>query len=207
MNQHPDRSVYEQTFCQYLDQLKSLEFEGKQELLGVTLDDGAVMIPYFGQVIRFDGDGLTDEAGNRPDFSDCVVLCRYLIMCPSFESKAKDWVAYRDFPDAGPLTVFWADAVERPLAKSFSGHLSTLSTACASVGGRAADMDITCDLCWRFMPLPKMPLLLIFNDADEDFPASASLLFEKRASSYLDAESQAILGHGLTQRLLAAAYA
>jgi hypothetical protein len=48
-----------------------------------------------------------------------------------------------------------------------------------------------------------MPLLLVFNDADDDFPASASLLFEKRASTYLDADSQAIVGYTLTRRLLA----
>jgi hypothetical protein len=66
-------------------------------------------------------------------------------------------------------------------------------------------MDIACDLFRCFIPLPKMPLLLVFNDADDDFPASASLLFEKRASTYLDAESQAILGHQLSRRLLAAA--
>jgi hypothetical protein len=47
-------------------------------------------------------------------------------------------------------------------------------------------------------------LLLVFNDADDDFPAATSVLFEKRAATYLDAESQAILGHALTQRLIAA---
>jgi hypothetical protein len=76
----------------------------------------------------------------------------------------------------------------------------------ADTAGRYActGMDIACDLCRCFYPLPKMPLLLVFNDADDDFPASASLLFEKRASTYLDAESQAILGHALTDRLLRA---
>lgn len=205
MRQTTTGSVYHETYHYYLDQLTSIRFEGKEEVLGITLDGDAVVVPYFGQSIRLTADGLKNEAGRRPDFSDCVVVCRYLIMCPLFEPKQKEWAAYREFPDAGPLTVFWTDTVEGPLARTFSGCVMVLEKACGALGASIPDMDIACDLCRRFTPLPKMPLLLVFNDADDDFSASASLLFEKRASTYLDAESQAILGHVLSKRLLAAA--
>lgn len=205
MSQTATDSAYTETYHNYLNQLKTMRFDGKEAVLGITLDGDAVVVPYFGQFIRYTADGLIDEAGHRPDFSDCVVVCRYLIMCPPFEPQQKEWVAYRDFPDAGPLTVFWADTVEGPLANTFSGGVGALEKACGRLGGSITDMDIACDLCRCFTPLPKMPQLLVFHDADDDFPASASLLFEKRASTYLDAESQAILGHALTKRLLAAA--
>ena len=196
-------SVYYQTYHYYLEQLKSMSFAGKGDLLGITLADDVVTVPYFGQPIRLTADGLIGASGSRPDFADCVVVCRYLIMCPSVEPTQKEWVAYRDFPDAGPLTVFWSDTVEGAITRIFSGHVDRLRRASQRLGGMPTEMDITCDLCRRFMPLPKVPLLLVFNDADDDFPAAASLLFEKRASTYLDAESQAILGHALVNRLTA----
>jgi hypothetical protein len=203
MNADATGSVYDKTYHFYLDQLKTIRFNGKEDVLGITLDGDTVVVPYFGRRLRLDADGLTDETGRRPDFADCVVVCRYLIMCPAFAPGQKEWVAYRDFPDAGPLTGFWADTVEGPLAKAFSGRIGALEKACDALDGSRPDMDIACDLCRRFTPLPKMPLLLVFNDADDDFPASASLLFEKRASTYLDADSQAIVGYTLTRRLLA----
>ena len=206
MSQNSTGSVYDETYRHYLEQLKSMRFDGKEALLGITSDGDAVVVPYFGQSIRLTADGLRNEDGHCPDFSDCVVICRYLIMCPRFEPRQKEWAAYRDFPDAGPLTVFWTDTVEGPLARTFSGRVNALEKACDVLGGSLPDTDITCDLCRCFIPLPKMPLLLVFNDADDDFPASASLLFEKRASTYLDAESQAILGRVLSNRLLAAAH-
>ncbi len=199
-------SVYHETYYHYLEQLRTMRFDGKEAVLGISLDGDAVVVPYFGKTIRLSADGMIDEAGRRPDFSDCVVVCRYLIMCPPFEPRQKEWAAYRDFPDAGPLTVFWTDTVEGPLAKAFSGRVSALESACDLLGGSMSEMDLACDLCRLFIPLPKIPLLLVFNDADDDFPASASLLFEKRASTYLDAESQAILGHLLSNRLQAAAH-
>ncbi len=204
MPDHTDSSVYNQTYRYYLEQLKSMRFDGKEDVLGVTVNGGDVVVPYFGRSIRFTADGLKDEAGRRPEFSDCVVVCRYLVMCPLFEPSQKDWAAYRDFPDAGPLTVFWADTVEGTLARTFSGDVGGLKNASQALGGVDADMQIACELSRCFRPLPKVPLLLVFNDAADDFPASASLLFEARASTYLDAESQAILGHALANRLIAA---
>lgn len=197
-------SVYDATYHHYLERLKTMRFDGREAVLGLRLNGDAVLIPYFGQLIRYTGEGLEDEAGRRPAFSDCIVLCRYLIMCPRFAPTQKEWVAFRDFPDAGPLTVFWADTVEGPLVSAFSGAVGKLEKACDALGGAIPEMEIACDLCRQFTPLPRMPLLLVFNDADDDFPASASLLFEKRASTYLDAESQAILGHALSDRLLKA---
>jgi len=196
-------SVYNETYHYYLEQLNSMHFGGKEDVLGIALEGDAVMVPYFGRSLRLTGAGLQDEAGHRPDFADCVVVCRYLIMCPLFEPTQTQWVAYRDFPDAGPLTVFWSDSVEKPLASTFAGKIDLLRKACDALGGVDSGMEIACDLSRCFTPLPKVPLLLVFNDADDDFPASASLLFEKRASTYLDAESQAILGHILSQRLIA----
>jgi len=203
MTRTANGSVYDETYRNYLEQLRTRNFTGKEDVLGVAVEGETVVVPYFKAFVRLTADGLKDDTGRRPDFSDCVVVCRYLLMCPPFEPTQKAWVAYRDFPDAGPLTVFWSDAVERPLAKIFAGRLDGLRKACDALGGIDPEMDIACDLCRRFVPLPKVPLLLVFNDAEDGFPAAASVLFEKRASAYLDAESQAILGRCLTQRLVA----
>jgi Domain of unknown function (DUF3786) len=46
-----------------------------------------------------------------------------------------------------------------------------------------------------------VPILLVFNDRDEDFPAHCSLLFERRAEKYLDMECLAMLGWALSERL------
>ena len=203
MTRTANGSVYDETYRNYLKQLRTRSFSGKEDVLGITLDGEAVVVPYFNGSVRLTADGLKDDSGRRPVFSDCVVVCRYLLMCPPFEPKQKDWSAYRDFPDAGPLRVFWTDTVEKPLAETFVGRVDALRNACDALGGIDPNMGIDCDLSRRFSPLPKVPLLLVFNDAEDGFPAAASVLFKKRASAFLDAESQAILGHRLTQRLVA----
>jgi hypothetical protein len=42
---------------------------------------------------------------------------------------------------------------------------------------------------------------LLFNDADEEFPARCTVLFEKRAEHYLDMECLAMVGMRLFEYL------
>ncbi len=65
-------------------------------------------------------------------------------------------------------------------------------------------MDVAYDLSYRFEALPRLSLLLLFNDADEDFPAKCMVLFEKHAEEYLDLESLAMTGAILVRNLKAA---
>ena len=50
------------------------------------------------------------------------------------------------------------------------------------------------DLCMQFNALPKIPVLMLFNDADKEFPAQCAVLFERRAEKYLDMECLAMVG-------------
>lgn len=187
-------SVFKKTYTEYLAQIARLDFSTKQERLGVKLESHEIVVPFFGKSYRFSSSGIADPSGKRPDFGTCVVLCKYLLLCPAGYPQEGDWVSYRDFKEAGPLTHFFVSNVENPIAMTFSGLVGELEKACAAFGGTRPDIELSYDLIMRFDPLPKVPLLMLFNDADDDFPANCSVLFERRAEKYLDAECLAILG-------------
>ena len=44
----------------------------------------------------------------------------------------------------------------------------------------------------KFQALPRIVLLLLFNDGDEEFPAKCTVLFERHAEHYRDPESLAM---------------
>ena len=70
-----------------------------------------------------------------------------------------------------------------------------------ALGGTAPDIDVSYQLAMRFDALPRVPVVLLFNDEDEEFPAEATILFERRAERFLDMECLAILGWMLADRL------
>jgi len=67
--------------------------------------------------------------------------------------------------------------------------------------GFGPNIDVNYDFAMQFDPLPRIPVLLLFNDVYEEFSAQCSVLFERRAEKYLDSECIAMLGWQLFNHL------
>jgi hypothetical protein len=187
--------IFDKIYAQYISDVSAIDLDRVQDRLEIGRDGDSAIIPFYGTPYRVSGQGVVDPSGQRSSHAVSVILCKYLLMCPeSAPTGGSDWVKYNDFKDAAPFAGGFRNMAERPISAAFSGRLEDLEKACAALGGQPGSESISCDLNIRFQALPKLPLLLLFNDEDEDFPAQCSLLFEKRASAYLDMECLAMLG-------------
>jgi hypothetical protein len=186
--------VFEQTYEDYLSQIAGLDFNFISATLGAQLDGAEIIVPFFGRPYRISTQGITDPAGKQPHLSISVILCKYLLMCPLIEPLGGNWMAFKDFKDAAPLVSAFSNTVTRPLAEAFSGRVAELEKSGKKMGGFTPDEDFPYDLCMQFDALPKVPLLLLFNDKDDEFPAQCGVLFEKRTEKFIDMECLAMVG-------------
>ncbi len=193
--------VFEKTYRDYLSRVATLDFGSMTETLGIGVDGKEAIVPFFGRPYRVRADGIFTASGEMCGFGVSVVLCKYFLMCPRYTPKEGDWVSYKDFKDAAPFAEAFVNTAERPIAKNFANRLEGLVVASKGLGGSSPDMDLSYDLSTRFDPLPRVPMLMLFNDADNEFPAQCRLLFERRAQWYLDMECLAILGMFLSKYL------
>jgi len=198
----PQKSdVFKKTYKQYLSEITEKNLSSRQKILGITAEDEEIRIPFFGKSYRVSSAGIMNPSGKTPRFDICVILCKYLLLCPDAVPKGEDWISYRDSRDAGPLTKYFSDNVENAIARRFSGKPGALAEKCEQRGGKPPDIELSYDLAMQFDMLPRVPLLLLFNDADEDFPAQCSVLFRKNGDKYLDPECLAMLGAFLATNL------
>ncbi len=186
--------IFEQTYEDYLTQIAELDFNFIAPTLGAKVDGSHILIPFFGAPIRISPHGIADSSGKKPHLSVCVILCKYLLMCPLIEPLGGLWMAFKDFKDAAPLVHAFSNTVTRPIAETFSGRLPDLAESSRQLGGYPPDEEFPYDLSIQFDALPKVPLLLLFNDQDEEFPAQCGVLFEKRAEKFIDMECLAMVG-------------
>lgn len=196
-----EAKIFEEIYRDYLGKVLNLDRLQVRDRLGVEIHDTDIIIPFYDVTYRIRAEGITDDQGRRPSHSVSVILCKYLLLCPENEPTEADWVTYKDFKDATPFVGGFLNNAERPISRHFAGRLEDLRKACAELTGRPFQAGISADLVMRFDALPKVPVLLIFNDRDEDFPAHCSLLFERRAEKYLDMECLAITGWALSEWL------
>lgn len=198
-------SIFEQTYRNYLDEIKNRDLEMIASRLGVSLVNGAVPVTLFGLEFHVSPEGIAFPADHTLTHGETIVLCKYVLLYPDERFYDDSWVTYRDFRDAAPFVGGFQTNVEQPMAKAFTGKLDALNEACRTLGGRTPESPLSYDIVKQFKALPDLPVLLLFNDADDEFPADASVLFERRAEKYLDMECLAGVGWLLYEYLARAA--
>jgi hypothetical protein len=196
-------SIFKKIHRDYLGQIAGIDRSGLADRLGVTEEGDAFVIPFFGAPYRVSGKDVFDSNMCRPSHTVNVILFKYLLLCPSIEPQGSEWVTYRCFKDAAPFVGGFFTNAERPISLAFEGGSADLAKACALLGGRPpGNIDFRVHVAMQFDALPKVPVLLLFNDREEGFPAQSSILFERRAERYLDMECLAVLGWILSDRLV-----
>jgi hypothetical protein len=190
----PTTDIFEKTYGDYLAQIDKIDLNSVKEKLGVEIEGHDVKVPLFGKWHRVSSSSITGPSGRKPPLDVCVILSRYLIMCPDGVPAKREWVSFRDFKDSGPLTTYFSNDVERAISSHFKGSVEDLKSASMSLGAYPPDLEVTHDLSLQFDALPRLPVVLLFNDADEEFGAKCSVLFENVAERFLDAECIAMTG-------------
>jgi len=185
--------VYEQTYKDYLNRIAELDFSFIADTLGIKVVGDEAVVPFFGKRYRVSKKAITDPDGKQPHLSICVILCKYLLMCPLIEPLGGNWMAFKDFKDAAPLVNAFSNTVAGPMAETFSGRVPELEKCGKKMGGYPPGEEFPYDLCMQFDALPKVPLLLLFNDMDDEFPAQCGVLFEKRTEKFIDMECLAMV--------------
>jgi len=193
--------VYQQTYNDYLSRIAEIDLKFTAEKLGLQMSGDEVEIPFFGKPYRVSPKGIIDPAAQRPHLAISVILSKYLLMCPMIEPLGGNWMSFKDFKDAAPLVQAFFNTVTLPIAESFATRPAELESAAIKISGYPPTDEFPYDFSMQFDTLPKVPLLLLFNDKDEEFPAQCSVLFEKRAEKFLDMECLAMVGMLLCEYL------
>ena len=191
------KSVFKKTYENYLAQVNGIDFNYVKQKLGVEVEKNKIIIPLFGKPYEISAAGISDPGGKQPMLDICVILCKYILLCQKISPKGQNWVSYRDLKDSGPLTSYFVNDVERAIATHFNSRLDDMKNAGRILKGYSPDIEVSYDLSMQFDALPKVPVVMLFNDADDEFSATCSVLFERRAENYLDPECLAMVGRYL----------
>ncbi|MCL2882891.1 MAG: DUF3786 domain-containing protein [Coriobacteriia bacterium] len=86
------------------------------------------------------------------------------------------------------------------LMRDLDSRYDLFVAAAEDLGGRPAGRLLG-GQCWDFLVLPKMPMRLVFIEADEEFAAELIVQFDETAPYYMDFECLAFLSGSLLREL------
>ncbi|MDD5641172.1 MAG: DUF3786 domain-containing protein [Syntrophales bacterium] len=181
--------------------LTGVDFARLAGPLGAEFTSGNLLVSSFAHGYRVSGAGILDSGGRAPAPKHAIVLAYYVLEGGSAPLSGK-WAAFRDFKEAAFFMPTFQEQVEQRIAREFQGRLELLKSCSQRLGGRDYPALGTGDLCHLLPALPRVPLLLVFHDGDEEFPASATVLYDLHSTSYLNVECLGVLGAVLADLLL-----
>ena len=89
-------TVFEQTYKNYLKQLKAISFESVAPKIGAEIKGNVLKIPLFGSDYEVSVEKITGPSGEKPAYDICVILSKYLLLCPDNPPQNNDWVSFRN---------------------------------------------------------------------------------------------------------------
>ncbi len=175
--------------------------------IGGTLVDtdgrSGLKLPYFTSHVLIQPDDIVRLDGVALTRWEKVLIYNHLAQ-GGRRPPTGIWRGFEEFPNTVSKVKTMAAQVEAPLVDRFHGHVGALRTAAAEIGGTdITGHDNAADAAFFFRPLPRVPVTLLFWDADaaEGFGATAKLLFDETATEHLDIESIVFLSERLRQML------
>jgi hypothetical protein len=161
---------------------------------------GSFFVSFFGDIYRvaFPKGSVEREVGGYAGGREALIILHYLIQADGTQVRGEGG-AYRDLPGARYHEPAFVADVERPLSAGLSGRLKHLRRWSEK---SARPIELTGDISLAWDVLPSVPLLIIFNEKDEEFSASARVLFDISAPNYLPTEDLSVLAELATWRLL-----
>ncbi|MDR1036534.1 MAG: DUF3786 domain-containing protein [Deltaproteobacteria bacterium] len=199
------QSGYEKNYQRLVPGLKGCDFEECAPRLGLTHFPGGVEAEYLGRVFRVTEDGVEPVEEGYTDPNHRSTLIHYALSRGE-GPPAEDFLGLYQLPgfirgSKSPGSEFLSAAIERAFGEG--GH-ARFARAAESLGGEFLGDHPAGGKLWLFKVLPRIHMQVIFNEADDEFPVEARVLFDSHATEYLGFECLAFM-HGALGNALAEA--
>ncbi len=166
-------------------------------------NDYALELPYFTDSIIISKEGITKKNGLDLTRWEQVFIYNHMAQ-GGRKFPTGRWKGFGEFPNTVSKIKSMVEHVEVPLVDTFTGRLGAFLAAAKRIGGKDQTDEIqSADLSLRFDPLPRIPVMVLFweKEEEEGFEAKVKLLFDETIVEHLDIESIVFLSERLGQLL------
>ncbi len=198
--------IREKMIAQVAAQRAALRDKNPRDLAarcGAEFSGGVLRMKFYDEPYVMTFPELTVRVGatNKECGLNRTAMFLYYLQTADGSPLVGKWVAFRDLPGG----MFYHKAYQGysgdRLAKAIDNRVSVFERAAKNLGGMKLDLG---DASFLFDALPRVRVAAVYYAGDEDFPATASVLFDESASHYLPTDALAGVGSALVDRLTGA---
>ena len=178
---------YESIYLGLITKLSECDFHESAERLGLEYVDSAVQISFLKREYRITLDGVEPLDGQPVNVNNRSVLLYYLLSKGQGDPE-NSFISFESIPRMISGLSVQSRLMNTPLERYFGNDYVKFSEAAVKLGGIEEEPQLGKHL-WRFDVLPKIPLKIVFYEADDEFPASLQILADRNTLDYMHYET------------------
>ena len=184
---------------------KVFQEKEKEELIArfqLEHDEDALYITYYNEKYRLDRKTgmltLADDPERVLPFNTAMSIYN-LFHYSKPDAKVKgEFVPFRLVKKAAPFDPAFQNMILKPFANAFSGQCKSLEKACIALKGEPIRQG---DVGYIIHAFDCIPVTAVFWDGDDEFEASANILFDADITDFLHEETVCCIASDLVRRL------
>jgi hypothetical protein len=195
---------YQQSFDLACASFKGIDLKERAEKSGAVYEQGnegeKILLCFFSEpyTLRFPQIEFSSLGEKTVSLVTRALVLHYLLKADG-SALTGEWVAYKDLPGGLLYASVFARRVTDPLIERFGSSAQLFREVAVRFRGESAEVG---DASVKLLALPRVPMQYVLWEGDEEFPASAQLLFDSSIIHYLPLEDIVVLGQITTGRLI-----
>ena len=192
---------YPEVFEHYREEFLKIDQEKTASRLSLTITEKSIEVPWFNEQVHIDRKSgeITTPEGFDVNVKEKLLIMHHLCFSKEDAQHSGKWSTIRELREASLLEQSCQKQAARPIEEAFSGKVEAFRQACEKLGGR---LEHKGDAAYIIPVLPAISLNYVFYDADEEFPAACTILFESTIEDWTHPEDVSVLAAIATERLI-----
>lgn len=191
---------YDSIYLGLVARLPGCDLREAADRLGLEYAEGGVRLGFLGKGYRITADGVRCEDG-RPTSVNALSVLLYYVLSEGRGDPEGSYVLVESIPRMVGMLGAQSRLMSAPLERHFADGYGAFSEAAARLGGVEEESRSGTHL-WKFTVLPKIPVKLAFDEADDDFPAGVQIMLDTTAIRFLEFECLAFMVGCLVSALI-----
>lgn len=181
------KSGYENVYNAIVHKLANCDFEEAAARLGFSPPvEGALTVHFLDQDYKISAQGVTALHGQQSDPNNRSLLIYYL----TTQGGGEPFYSYslpHYFIDGalGSGDLAWLTA---PLVRAYGSGVESIVEPLKALGAVYQGERKAGEYIWTYRILPKIPMQIVYREADEEFPCQIELMLDKGAGRFLEFE-------------------
>ena len=186
---------YKKLFDMWRDRFRNMPGkEKKAAVLGINAENGTARILYYNRLydVDFDtGDIASVNGSGEMPFYDAMFIYHLFWFSAENPVVSGNFVPFRDIPGAAVFDAAFKKLSIDPMTQRFNGRIDAFCKACESLNAARIPYG---DAGYSIPVWNDLELHVILWDGDDEFPASATVLFDKNITQFTHVETVVTIG-------------